>query len=323
MIKPEFWSDEKTGMLLSSDEKCLFIGTWNFADDEGLINGNPVYLKSSIFPYANNISPEQIENILIKLSELEMIFRYKKNKQSYLWIVKFKTHQRIDKPGKPQNPPPSIQNTDYHLTVFRRDNYICHICGEYTDLNDKLNQTGSRCPSIDHLKPKSKGGSDYPSNLKTACISCNKSKGNENTPRTLQEYSENSIDHSKNGIDEVKLNEVKLKEKGGDIKAFSLPSQEIINESSIPKVTSDLNKICDELHETKIFPKAHAFKNTMLKNSKNERSILHTLSRCYLKKTFDKDGGPWAYCIKIINIEDGNFNERDYLKTVPESDPPF
>ena len=111
--------------------------------------------------------------------------------------------------------------------------------------------------------------------------------------------------------------------KGGEIKAFSLPSQEIINESSIPKIQIDLNKICDELYEAKIFPEVHAFKNTMLKKGKNERSVLHTLSRCYLKKTFDKDGGPWAYCIKIINIEDGNYNERDYLKTVPASDPPF
>ena len=55
----------------------------------------------------------------------------------------------------------------------------------------------------------------------------------------------------------------------------------------------------------------------MLKQGKNERAILHTLTRCYLKhqtQPFTKKDSPWAYCIKIIQVENGNFNERDYLK---------
>lgn len=115
--------------------------------------------------------------------------------------------------------------------------------------------------------------------------------------------------------DEMKRSEEKLSIK--EVEAFSLPSQQQINESSIPKVKTDLDKICEVLYNEKIFPKVHAFKNQMLKQGKNERAILHTLSRCYIKKTF-KDG-PWAYCVKIIQIENGNFNERDYLKTCPTS----
>jgi len=98
-------------------------------------------------------------------------------------------------------------------------------------------------------------------------------------------------------------------------KAFSLPSKEEINESSKPKLKDDIEQLSKKLYDEKIFPKVYSFKNKMLKDGKNERTILHVLSRCYLKRKFKE--GPWAYCLKIIQIEDGNYNERDYLKTVP------
>lgn len=96
--------------------------------------------------------------------------------------------------------------------------------------------------------------------------------------------------------------------------SFRLPSQEEISESSILKLNEDLDKITYELYSKGIFPKVYSFKNKMLKDGKNERAIIHTLSRCYLKKKFKNDD-PWAYCTQIINIEDGNFNEREYHKT--------
>lgn len=209
MIKPEFWSDEKTGML-SFFDKCAFIGMWNFADDEGLIRANPMYLKASVFPYDSNITPQDIEDSLCRLSGLELIFQYQKNHQSYLWIIKFRVHQRIDKPQKPQNPAPSIQNNDYKNAIFKRDGFICHICGEFTDISCGLNKVGSKFPSIDHVLAKSNGGSDYPTNLKTACISCNKSKGGKMILGTFSE-------HSQNGMEQEKRKEKKLKEKKENI----------------------------------------------------------------------------------------------------------
>ena len=204
MIKPDFWSDEKVG-LLNNFEKCLFIGLWNFADDEGLIKANSMYLKGSIFPYDMGTGGSEVDKGLDRLNELELIFRYKQNYQQYLWIIKFRNHQRIDKPQKPQNPAPSLANTKYRETIFKRDNYICHLCGEYTDIMTDRNIVGSNFPSIDHIIPKNSGGSDYPSNLKTACISCNKSKRDNIIPRTIQECSEN-------GSDQKKRKEKKLKE---------------------------------------------------------------------------------------------------------------
>lgn len=93
---------------------------------------------------------------------------------------------------------------------------------------------------------------------------------------------------------------------------FILPTKEEVNESAIPKIKEDLNKICEHLYETKKFLKVYAFKNKMLKQGKNERAILHTLVRCSLKDKFEDS--PWGFCIKIIQVEDGNYNEYEYGK---------
>jgi 5-methylcytosine-specific restriction endonuclease McrA len=221
MIKPEFWTDEKSGMF-TPFQKCLFLGMLNFSDDEGLIKANPIYLKASVFPYDYEIALDDVKNALALFQEQDMVFLYSHNHQDFAWIIKFKIHQRVDKPQKPQNPAPSIQNGKYKDAIYKRDNYICHICGEFVDLNDKLNNCGSKFPSIDHVVPKSKGGSDYPSNLKTCCISCNKSKGYKIIPGTFQDHSGNGIEQKKRKEEKRRENKEKIKEKTNPPECISL-----------------------------------------------------------------------------------------------------
>lgn len=99
-------------------------------------------------------------------------------------------------------------------------------------------------------------------------------------------------------------------------KAFSLPSQEEINEASKKKITNELETVCEEIYQAGYFKKVHAFVNMMRKQKKNDRAILHTLTRCYLKGQIKKFNGneAWAYCTKIIQVENGNFNEREHQK---------
>jgi len=112
MIKPQFWSDEKTG-LLSDKAKLLFIGMWNFADDEGKIRGHPSYLRSSVFPYSDE-SSEIIKTALDELSAAGIIVTYRVNDQSYILIKNFLKHQKIDKPQESQIPNP----TENDLGIF-------------------------------------------------------------------------------------------------------------------------------------------------------------------------------------------------------------
>lgn len=59
--------------------------------------------------------------------------------------------------------------------VFKRDGYACVYCGDPVDF-----ATGH----ADHVVPISRGGSNAASNLATACLPCNLSKG----ARTPQEW---------------------------------------------------------------------------------------------------------------------------------------
>ena len=99
------------------------------------------------------------------------------------------------------------------------------------------------------------------------------------------------------------------------VKAFALPDKETIKDAAERKIRTDLEMVCGKLYEEGIFPKVHAYKNSQLKKTKNVRAVLHVLSRCYLKKKFEK--GPWAYCEKIMQVENGNYNESDYTKSAP------
>lgn len=102
MIKPDFWSDEKTGNL-SDRAKLLYIGMLNFADDEGLIRYNPTYLRSCIFPYHDIL----IKDIKTTLKELEQfLYVYTVNNQTYARLKNFKRHQVINKPQPTKLPLP-------------------------------------------------------------------------------------------------------------------------------------------------------------------------------------------------------------------------
>lgn len=52
--------------------------------------------------------------------------------------------------------------------VFLRDNFTCKYCGR---------KAPDVVLSIDHIHPKSKGGTNETKNLVTACVDCNREKG--------------------------------------------------------------------------------------------------------------------------------------------------
>jgi 5-methylcytosine-specific restriction endonuclease McrA len=56
------------------------------------------------------------------------------------------------------------------LAIYMRDGFKCLLCG--ADLHD----VEPREITLDHVIPQSKGGTNHPSNLATACNRCNCSK---------------------------------------------------------------------------------------------------------------------------------------------------
>ena len=61
MIDPQFWCDEKM-MTLSHSARLLFIGLWNFCDDEGIHKNSDLKLKAEIFP-ADDITKDDVRPI--------------------------------------------------------------------------------------------------------------------------------------------------------------------------------------------------------------------------------------------------------------------
>ena len=93
--KPEFWEDEKLAKL-PVHARLLFIGTWNFADDNGALLANPVLMKSHIFPY-EDIGIFTISEWIDMLVENGMLIRTTYNGKDYLVIRKFLIHQKINR----------------------------------------------------------------------------------------------------------------------------------------------------------------------------------------------------------------------------------
>jgi hypothetical protein len=56
------------------------------------------------------------------------------------------------------------------VAIYMRDGLACSWCGSAIEDGARL--------TLDHCKPRSKGGSNDPTNLVTSCFKCNSSRGN-------------------------------------------------------------------------------------------------------------------------------------------------
>lgn len=91
-IKPDFWTDEKI-VELSAFARLLFIGLWNFADDEGRMTYSPKKIKMQVFP-ADSLD---ISALFGEIRRESLIDVYIVDDIEYLQIKNFAVHQKIDK----------------------------------------------------------------------------------------------------------------------------------------------------------------------------------------------------------------------------------
>ena len=101
-IKPDFWTDEKI-VELSPLARLLFIGLWNFADDDGRMPYSTTRIKLQILP----ADAADISALLGEIRGKLLIDVYVVDDKEYLHICQFSKHQKIDKrtPSKHPNPP--------------------------------------------------------------------------------------------------------------------------------------------------------------------------------------------------------------------------
>jgi hypothetical protein len=102
-IKPEFPQSESMGRV-SRDARLTFIELWTLADDEGRLRGNSRMLASLLFPYDED-APKLIDRWLKELERENCIARYQAAGASYIQILNWLNHQKIDKPSSSKLPP--------------------------------------------------------------------------------------------------------------------------------------------------------------------------------------------------------------------------
>lgn len=110
-IKPDFWTDEKI-VELSFEARLFFIGSWNFADDNGNLQRSAKKLKMQIFP-ADAID---CEPLIQSLMAHGLLSEYEVNGEKYLHIKGFTAHQVINRPSKTGLPVPGSGSTPTPLT---------------------------------------------------------------------------------------------------------------------------------------------------------------------------------------------------------------
>lgn len=94
-IKPDFWTDEKI-VELPMEVRLFFIGSWNFADDNGNLQRSAKKLKMQIFP-ADAID---CEPLIQELLTHGLLTEYEVDGEKFLHIKGFKAHQVINRPSK-------------------------------------------------------------------------------------------------------------------------------------------------------------------------------------------------------------------------------
>lgn len=106
-IKPEFWTSDQV-VECSTTARLLFVGMWNFCDDQGIHPASTKRLKMEIFP-ADNFTLDDIAGWVDELITHGLIREYtvmEDEKAHAYWQVTGWFHQKIEKPNKKYPLPP-------------------------------------------------------------------------------------------------------------------------------------------------------------------------------------------------------------------------
>src|SRR5215207_176720 len=110
-LKPEFWGDERFAEC-SARTRLTFLGLLSACcDDEGRTRAHPKFIKASVYPYDDGVSAADVESDVDALERIGRVRRYVVGGETFLEVINFKRHQKIDKPTASKLPaPPTIES---------------------------------------------------------------------------------------------------------------------------------------------------------------------------------------------------------------------
>ena len=96
-VKPDFWTSEQV-VGCSFTARLLFIGLWNFCDDNGIHPDAPKRIKMEVFP-ADGLSEGDVGILLDELVSAGLLARYSVSDTTYVRVTGWHKHQKIDRPN--------------------------------------------------------------------------------------------------------------------------------------------------------------------------------------------------------------------------------
>lgn len=160
MIDPNIWQSEDFNSL-SLMGRLLFIGMFSNADDEGRGIANPVFLRSIVFPYDENIKGADIDEILAEISEKMSVDIYSCDGKRYYQLTNWDKWQKVDKPKPSLFPAP-----DADADTFDDSSAMCReLVGEASGNSRRSVGDESRLIRIE----KNKNRIEQEKNIKDSC----------------------------------------------------------------------------------------------------------------------------------------------------------
>ena len=171
-LKPGFFKNEHLAEC-SAFARLLFAGLWCVADREGRLEDRPKRLKAELLPYDDC----NVDALLNELAERDFIIRYEVCGNRTIQVVNFVVHQNPHYKESPSVIPAmdGWEDSAYvgggvpeakRQEIFERAGRRCVSCGSSDNL------------TLDHIIPRSKGGTNDDDNLQTLCRRCNCTKHN-------------------------------------------------------------------------------------------------------------------------------------------------
>lgn len=124
-IKPEMWESRSFGRV-SVQARLLFLACISAADDEGIVPWDAHFAKAKAFAY-DDVSIEQVQEWMNELADTDLVHVYAAHGDEYAWLVKFRKHQRIDRPSPSKRPLPDFDES-FAQAVLSRDDHVCPQC---------------------------------------------------------------------------------------------------------------------------------------------------------------------------------------------------
>jgi 5-methylcytosine-specific restriction endonuclease McrA len=205
-IKPEFWTDEKV-VQLPYQARLLFIGLWNFADDEGYLWDEPSRIKLQVLP-ADDIDSELLIDLLTAAGLVERLSS--EDDKRILRIPNFNEHQKVSNPAKSKIAGKSYKKVAIPNEVRRgvakkygcepggEKLVECYYCGQPGTINwwkltsGKPGSWVTFSLELDHADCESTGGQTNENNIVLACRNCNRRKGHQDFYEFLNKSTESS-----------------------------------------------------------------------------------------------------------------------------------